>query len=263
MSDDDPFPGPPFDRAFYEALRAKRQSFDLVRTQPITVADGGGAIRVEAGQVLRITCPEGPQISDVCFWNADNPSERLWNDQTLNQEGLYLTTFSRIWTNMPWYRPLMTIIDDTVVTVSDGPPRSRHHTITAAHCNPHNWFWTFGQSTTHEFVRYNCWSNLVKAIEPFGLRAEDVHDNLNLFQRIGYDPITFQGFSEPSNAVAGDHVDFYAELPSIVAATICPSGSGRLPSTSPVQDRLPLLLEVFDTGVQPLRPIIVKEVLGL
>jgi hypothetical protein len=29
-----------------------------------------------------------------------------------------------------------------------------------------------------------------------------------------------------------------------------------------VQDRAPLLMEVFDTGVQPLRPIIVKEVLA-
>lgn len=260
MSDD--FPGPPFDKPFYETLRSKASTFTKVYEQPIAVSDGGGAIRVQAGQVLRISCPDGPQISDVCFWNADDPTEMLWNDQTLNQEGLYLSTFSRLWSTMPWYRPLMTIIDDTVVTVSEGPPRTRHHSIIAAHCNPHNWFWTFGQSTEHEFVTYNCWSNLAKAIKRFGLGPEALHDNLNLFQRIGLDPTTFKQFTEPSCAVAGDHVDFFAEHNVIVAASICPSGADSLPPTTQ-HGQLPLLFEVFDTGIAPLRPIVIKEVLGL
>jgi uncharacterized protein YcgI (DUF1989 family) len=257
----DSFPGPPFDPSFYTSLVEDRRSWTATESAVIQVEDGGGAIVVPAGSVLRVTCLEGPQISDMCIWNAHDPTERLWNDQTLNHEGIHLTTMNRLWGNMPHFRPLMTIIADTVES-RPTRPLSRHHCILAAHCNPHNWYWTFG-GADHEFIRYNCWTNLAKAIEPFDLGPDALHDNLNLFQKIGYDPATGRGFMEPSDAKAGDYVEFFAEIDVLVALTICPSGSGRLPDDHPTQDRTPLGLAVFKTDRLPPPRIDVAAILGL
>lgn len=258
----DTFPGPSFNRDFYEGLVEGRASWSTSSTSVVEVEDGGAAIVVPAGSVLRVTCLAGPQISDVCVWNANDPSERLWNDQTLNHEGIHLTTMNRLWGNMPHFRPLMTIVADTVVSQ---PTRtlSRHHCILAAHCNPHNWYWTFGEDVSHPFVQFNCWTNLAKAIQPFGLGPEALHDNLNLFQKIGYDSKTGRGFMEPSDAKKGDYVEFFAEIDVLVALTICPSGSGRLPDDHPTQDRTPLGLTVFETGRRPPPRVDVASRLGL
>jgi uncharacterized protein YcgI (DUF1989 family) len=60
------------------------------------------------------------------------------HNQALSRKGFWLTVFSRPWRNMPWFRPLATITEDTVGTDhSKGP--ARHHHIFGGHCNP--WYW--------------------------------------------------------------------------------------------------------------------------
>jgi uncharacterized protein YcgI (DUF1989 family) len=199
------FPTPTFNRTFYESLRAKRGTFRQVDGIVIPKEEGRGFM-VRRGQAARLICVDGPQIADVDVFNADDPREHLWANQTLNRKGAHLTTFSRLWSNMPHFRPLMTVIEDTVETTPTNLG-ARHHIILGAHCNPYYWLVATGR-TDHA----NCHSNLAAAIAPFGLGPEYVHDNLNLFQKTRIDPHTSRYITEASDVKVGDYVEFYAEM---------------------------------------------------
>lgn len=247
-------PTPAVDHAFYDDVRAREAERELVDAFGVA-ARTGRAFEVPAGHVARIVCHEGPQIVDLCVFNRADPRERLWANQTLNREGMALSTDARLWSNLPMFRPLMTIVRDTVQTVPS-PSRARHHSILGAHCNPRFWGWGLG-TYDHPFAQdVNCFSNLRKAIEPFGLGSDDVHDNLNLFQKIGIEPESGDLVMEPSDARPGDFVDFFAELDVLVAIALCPQGSGAALPTSPDQDGHPVRVELYRTGITPLDPTV-------
>jgi uncharacterized protein len=239
------FPTPPFSRAFYENLRLQRATFRRVNEIVIPKEEGRG-FKVRRGQSVRLVCVEGPQIADVDVFNAEDPGEHLWANQTLNREGAHLTTFSRLWSNMPRFRPLMTIIEDRVKPVATNPG-ARHHIILGAHCNPYYWLVATGQSN-----HSSCYTNLVSAIAPFGLGSEYVHDNLNLFQKTRIDPQTSRYVTEASDAKVGDYVEFYAEIDVLVAVSACPCGSGRYAAETGLSDTKPLFAQIYETGIEPM-----------
>jgi uncharacterized protein YcgI (DUF1989 family) len=238
------FPTPVLDRAFYDTIRARRPTFRLADELVIPKESGKGFI-VRAGQAVQLVCVEGAQVADVDVFNLSDPKEHLWANQTLNREGAHLTTFSRLWSNMPHFRPLMTIIEDTVETVPT-TPGARHHIILGAHCNPFYWLIARG-----DMNHSNCYMNLVSAIAPYGLGPEYVHDNLNVFQKTRIDVQTSRYVSEASDAKPGDYVEFFAEMDVLVAVSACPGGSLRYPAETGRSDTKPLLVKIFETGVEP------------
>lgn len=245
------FPTPLFNGEFYESLRSARPGFRRVEQFVISLEERGKAFVVRKGQSARIICVEGPQVADLCFWNANDYKEHLWNDQTLNREGTHLTTFSRLWSNMPKFRPMMTIIEDTVEN-KPTYPGSRHHIILGAHCNPYYWYWALKDKNHPYVTKYNCYYNMSRAIAPFGLEPKDLHDNLNLFQKTFLDAATGRYVVEPSDAKEGDYVEFYAEMDVLIAVSICSDGSDSIPRTVGEQDIKPLGVEIYETGIQPL-----------
>jgi uncharacterized protein YcgI (DUF1989 family) len=70
---------------------------------------------------------------------------------------------------------------------------------------------------------YQCHSNLVRAILPYGLTEFNVHDVLNVFQVTG---LNKEGryFMEPSPAKPGDFFDLFAETDLLCAISTCPGG---------------------------------------
>lgn len=253
------FPGPPFDRLFYEALRRARPKFKLVDSFVISLEERGRAFVVHKGRAVRIVCREAAQVADVCIWNAHDHCERFWNDETLNQQGTHVSVLDRLWSNMPKYRPMMTVIEDTVENEPTFPG-ARHHILLGAHCNPHQWYWSL-RNKNHPYVTtFNCYHNLVRAIASFGLQPDDLHDNINLFQKSRIDLETGKCISEPSDAKKGDYVELYAEIDVLVAVSICSMGSGTYASCVGEQDVTPLGIEIFDTGTPPLQ---FEDVLGI
>ena len=245
------FPGPPFDRPFYEALRRARLQFKPVDSFVVSLAERGRAFVVQKGHAVRIICLKAAQVTDVCIWNAHDRGERFWNDETLNQQGVHVSSFDRLWSNMPKYRPMMTIIEDTVENKPTFPG-ANHHILLGAHCNPHQWYWSLGNKTHPCVTKYNCYHNLVRAIAAFGLQPEDLHDNINLFQKSRIDLETGKCISEPSDAKKGDYVELYAEIDVLVAVSICSMGSGTYAPSVGEQDVTPIGIEIFDTGIPPL-----------
>lgn len=245
------FPKPPFPREFYEDLRSARPNFRLVKDYVIPLTERGKATVVKKGQTIRIVCVEGAQVADVWFWNADNYDEYFWNEFTLNREGFFVTTFSRLWSNMPKLRPMMTIIEDTV---ENKPTHlgSAHHFVFGGHCNPHYWYWVLRDKNHPYVTTFNCYYNCLRAVARFGLGPLDLHDNFHLFMKCYFDLETGLHPLEPSDARKGSYVEFYAEMDVLVAVSVCSNGSGSLPLSVGEQDIKPLGLEIYETGIQPL-----------
>ncbi|MFP3374768.1 DUF1989 domain-containing protein, partial [Pseudomonas sp. SIMBA_068] len=61
------------------------------------------------GHVFRLPTPVGPQLGDFNVWNANDPRERLWAARTRQLQGAHVSTHDRLWSNLPFLRPLATI----------------------------------------------------------------------------------------------------------------------------------------------------------
>ena len=104
------------DLEFYDDIRARAPERKLLQRSRIEPNNGKG-FRVAKGQTFKIIQEEGPQVVDVCLWNAHSPKqESLSLNRTLLVDGLFITTNSRLWSDLPMYRPIATCIEDTVRT---------------------------------------------------------------------------------------------------------------------------------------------------
>jgi uncharacterized protein YcgI (DUF1989 family) len=236
----------PFDREYYEDLAERHSDFQIVSRHVIPKNSGFGT-RVEAGQSFRLEMVEGAQILDVDLFNADDPSEHYSAATQLWFEGGRVSTFTRVWGTPPRTRPLATVIADRIShqEIGDG---YRDHKGYGAHCNPHHWILFAG------FVPNTCYDNLRTGCAMVGLPQTAIHDNLNLYMKAALEPATGKHLNVVSDAVAGDYIQFFAEVPLLVVFSLCPYGDGSVVAedwaTTPIPQR-PVALEVADSGVRP------------
>ncbi len=206
----------------------------LVKREVIP-ARTGSAFRVGQGQVLRVRCPEGPQVADLIAFNAGDPREKFWQARTRVVHGGHLGVGNQIWSIPPWTRPMMTMIADTIIhaDLADG---ARSHDLLFCRCDARLY------ELVHKRVgdQPNCNDNLVAAIARFGLGPGDVHDPFNIFMTTGINRAG-KPFYLPSDARKGDHVDLLAEMNVLVAISACPGGSSGPQSHS-------LEIEIFGTA---------------
>jgi uncharacterized protein YcgI (DUF1989 family) len=74
----------------------------------------GRAWPVRAGQLCRIVTVEGPQVADFNAWHLHNPRERFWASRTKQLHRAHVTTGDRLWSTLPYLRPMATITNDTL-----------------------------------------------------------------------------------------------------------------------------------------------------
>ncbi len=237
----------PFNAEFYRSLIAARDTFRPAWSHSVPRGAGYG-FRVQAGQAFRLVQEEAAQILDTCFSNADDPREHYHATTQLALEGTQITRLTRVWGTPPQSRPLCTCTADTVRPQAN-PGHTREHGALTAHCNPHMWMLYSG---THPRT---CYDNLRAGYAMLGLSQRSIHDNINMFQNTGLDPVTGDYPLRPGNAEAGDYIEFYAEVPLAVVISLCPDGAGAIPVEEWGQREVPVYpvrVEVYDTGVQPL-----------
>ena len=188
----------------------------LVKSELIP-ARTGRAYRVAAGEVLRVRCPEGPQVADLIAFNADDHQEKFWQARTRVVHGGHLGVGDQLWSIPPRTRPMMTLITDTVAhgELADG---ARSHDLLFCRCDARLY------ELVHKRSGPNCNDNLVQAIAPFGLGPCEVHDPFNVFMTTGLNR-SGKPFYLPSDARKGDYVDLLAEMNVLVAISACPGGS--------------------------------------
>ena len=99
---------PPPDPSAYSAARESMALIDSVTVAPRDAE----TIRVPAGHFFRIVCPEGPQVGDLNLWNADDLNERFFSGKTRALHGTHVSTGDRLWSTLPYLRPMATITHD-------------------------------------------------------------------------------------------------------------------------------------------------------
>ncbi|KAI9761958.1 MAG: hypothetical protein M4579_000741 [Chaenotheca gracillima] len=203
------------DRAFYTKVQsAGRESVEKF-VLPIR---SGRAWTVPKGHVCRISTPEGPQVGDLNLWNLHNPRERFWASRTRQLQNAHVSTFDRLWSNLPFLRPMVTIIRDDLANYGVDEVGGRVHDLLGTRCDPY-----VAKMLTGEDFDYHCHSNLVRAVLPHGLTEFDVHDVLNVFQVTGLNQDD-RYYMNPCPAKPGDCFEFFAEMDLLCALSTCPGG---------------------------------------
>ncbi|KAL2205777.1 hypothetical protein CC79DRAFT_1342614 [Sarocladium strictum] len=203
------------DKDVYNGIQAASRVLVEEFTLPIR---SGRAWEVPAGHICQISTPEGPQVGDLNIWNIHNPRERFWASRTKQLHASHLTTHDRLWSNLPYMRPLATIVKDTLSWYGADENGGRVHDLLGTRCDPYiNTVLSGGQYDFH------CHSNLTRAVAPWGLTEADVHDVINIFQVTGLDEHG-RYFMSPCPAEKGDHLEFLAEQDLLMALSTCPGG---------------------------------------
>lgn len=246
------------DKSFYNNLTDVNSSRRLVATHTVPIRDGL-AWSVPAGHVFRIKIVEGAQVGDFNMWNLHNPRERMWASRTRQLQRAHVSTYDRLWSTLPYLRPMATIIDDTLADYGLDDEGGRVHDLLGTRCDPY-----VNRLLTGEDFDFHCHSNLVRAIEPWGLTEFDVHDVLNIFQCTGLNDDD-QYFMKACPARQGDYLEFFAEIDLLCALSCCPGGDLSVDLWGPeARDPLttchPLGVEIYAledqhlTGWQPPQP---------
>jgi uncharacterized protein YcgI (DUF1989 family) len=204
------------DRTLYgrigdEAGRTLVDSFEI----PIR---SGQAWEVPEGTVCRISTVEGPQVGNLNLWNLHNPRERFWASRTRQLHAAHVSTFDRLWSTLPYLRPLATIVGDTLAGHGSDDDGARVHDLLGTRCDPY----VVKMLRDMDFD-YSCHSNLVRAVQPYRLTELDVHDTLNVFQRTGINEDD-RFFLKTSPATPGDYFEMFAETDLLMALSTCPGG---------------------------------------
>jgi uncharacterized protein YcgI (DUF1989 family) len=235
------------DRDFYARIAAAQRH--LVERIEIPIRDGR-AVEVPAGHVLRIVAPHGPQVGDLNLWNRHDPRERFWASRTRQLQRAHVSTFDRLWSTLPFLRPMATIVADDLAGHGVDADGGRVHDLLGTRCDPY-----VNRMLTGEDADHHCHSNLVRAVAPFGLTEFDVHDVLNVFQCTGLNAED-RYFMKASPAKAGDAIELFAEIDLLCALSACPGGDLSVPlwgpeARDPIDVCRPLGVEVWavDAGV--------------
>ncbi|MDF3084697.1 urea carboxylase-associated family protein [Burkholderia sola] len=231
------------DKAFYSAIAQRQDARERVASHVVPIRSGF-AWTVPAGHVFRIVTLEGPQVADFNIWNLHNPRERMWASRTRQLQAAHVTTFDRLWSTLPYLRPMVTITDDTLAGYGVDGDGGRVHDLLGTRCDPY-----VNKLLTGEDFHFHCHSNLVRAVAPYGLTEFDVHDVLNVFQCTGLNDDD-KYFMKACPAKPGDYLEFFAEIDVLCAMSTCPGGDLSVPmwgpdARDPIDVCRPLGVEVY------------------
>lgn len=203
------------------------------------------AFRVPAGSFLRIVCTEGPQVGDLNLWNLHDLSERFYSGKTRALHGSHLSTGARLWSCLPYLRPMATIVQDSLDWYGIDPWGGSVHDVIGTRCDPYT-----GQLLSGTAYHRCCHSNLTRALAdatgmPLRQAELHVHDVLNVFMCTGFTRDTGQYFMKASPVRPGDHLTLFAEIDLLGALSACPGGDCGSEHSSDAASCHPLRVEVL------------------
>ena len=231
----------PYDAAFYAAAR---DGMSLVQELLVPPRDAR-TFEVPAGHLFRIVCVEGPQVGDLNLWQAQDLTERFFSGKTRAIHATHVTTGNRLWSTLPYLRPLATITHDTLGWYGWDSDGAGVHDVIGTRCDPYTNLLLKGA----EYHRC-CHSNLTRALAagrglPLAEAERHVHDVLNVFMCTGFTRDTHQYFMKASPVRPGDFLEFFAETDLLGALSACPGGdcgSGHSDDAAPCH---PLKVEIY------------------
>jgi len=237
----------PPDLAAYRAAREGWQKVDEVIVPPRDAR----SFQVPAGSFFRIVSIEGPQVGDLNLWADGNLDERFFSGKTRALHGTHLSTGDRLWSSLPYLRPMATITQDTLDWYGFDEWGGSVHDVIGTRCDPY----THRLLSGHDY-HHCCHSNLTRALaHRTGRQLETVepavHDVLNVFMCTGFTRDTGQYFMKASPVRPGDFLEFFAEIDLLGALSACPGGDCSTEHSSDVAACHPLLVEIYRPKAPP------------
>ena len=165
----------------------------------------GVGFLIRRGQLLKITDPQGEQVSDLTAFAQSDAAEWLSSGRTIDYANtIYLTTGHLLYSNRS--RPMFTIIEDTV----------GRHDFLLTPCSPE----TFKLLYDHHDYHPSCFENLVRNLSAFAIRPDMIPTTFNIFMNV---VVLTSGELriDPPASRPGDYIILRAEMDLIVGVTAC------------------------------------------
>ena len=200
---------------------------------------------VQAGHFFRIVSIEGAQVGDLNLWSAANLTERFFSGKTRALHGTHVSTGDRLWSTLPYLRPMATITHDTLGWYGFDADGGGVHDVIGTRCDPYTNRLLSGSDYHH-----CCHSNLTRALAsaralPVREAEMYVHDVLNVFMCTGFTRDTHEYFMKASPVRPGDFIEFFAEIDLLGALSACPGGDCGATHSSDAAACHPLKVEIF------------------
>ncbi len=241
----DALPGPDLG-----AYRAARDGWTKVSEIVVPPRDAR-SFEVPAGHFFRIVSVEGPQVGDLNLWNADDRKERFFSGKTRALHGTHLSTGDRLWSCLPYLRPMATITQDTLDWYGFDEWGGAVHDVIGTRCDPYTNMLLHGSEYHH-----CCHSNLTRAFADatqgkLSDAEPHVHDVLNVFMCTGFTRDAGQYFMKATPVRPGDFLEFFAEINLLGALSACPGGDCGSEHSSDTAACHPLLVEIYRPRTTP------------
>ncbi|MFC4777266.1 DUF1989 domain-containing protein [Paenibacillus sp. GCM10023252] len=171
----------------------------------VVEARQGVALRLNKGEVVRITDLDGQQVADFVAYMAHDLFERLDPAVTMDvirktqpepDDLLYSTA----------YRPMLRLIKDQV----------GRHDFTNAACRSEMYELLYGRSN-----HPSCYETLNRELKAFGIEPPNQHYPLGIFMNVKADEAGKITVEVPLSK-AGDYVELRAEQDLIIGISACP-----------------------------------------
>ena len=154
-------------------------------------------------------------------------------------------TGDRLWSNLPYLRPLATITDDTLDWYGYDAYGGGVHDVIGTRCDPYT-----NKLLNDNEYHYCCHSNLTRALathtgRPAAAVEPLVHDVLNVFMCTGFTRDTQQYFMKASPVRQGDYLEFFAETDLLGGLSACLGGDCSASHSSEKAQCFPLKVEIY------------------
>ncbi len=232
------------------SYRAAREGWRKT-TELLVPPREGRSFEVPAGHFFRIVSVEGPQVGDLNLWDRLNPAERFFSGKTRALHGTHVSTGDRLWSNLPYLRPMATITEDTLDWYGFDEFGGSVHDVIGTRCDPYTHRLLAGGDYHH-----CCHSNLTRAFADHTSQSQSqaeafIHDVLNVFMCTGFTRDTGQYFMKATPVRPGDFIEFFAEIDLLGVLSACPGGDCGDEHSSDIAACHPLLVEIYAPKAAP------------
>lgn len=191
---------------------------DHTQTATRIPPQSGASFELKKGDVLRVSDPQGQQVSDLFAFKLGDLACSLSSGRSIDYASrLALTTGDILYSNDS--RPMFTIVKDTVGS----------HDFLLTPCSQ-EMFEILYKCTEHH---PSCFENLCNAFKSHGVRPEQISTTFNIFMNVKVDADGVVRVLPPLSK-AGDFIELRAEMDMVCALTACSAEQSNNGSFKPI-----------------------------
>jgi uncharacterized protein YcgI (DUF1989 family) len=179
----------------------------------------GTAFILKKGQRLKVTDPEGEQVSDFICYNLADLGEYLSSGRTIDYaETIFLTAGHSFYSNRS--NIMFSMEEDKV----------GRHDFLLTPCSAEMFRIIYGHTEPHK----GCFGNLRDALKEFGIAPDNIPICFNIFMNVAVNGDTGKISVLPPKSKPGDYVVLQAKMDLIVGMTACSAGMSNNFSFKPI-----------------------------